>query len=328
MISMDKKMRIKVIECLSKNLKDEEKEIIRKLVGNSDEPENSNNNMGIETFNYMYLEVKENQNRIEEYEKILEFLREYKIYYARKNGLDVEKIKINFINYGKTELVYVLTEENNSRVTLLVKQPAVKFGTVHQEMTNLLELKESDKNVIAPIDYFKNENYELYVTPYINQARCVASYGEWGMYIPEPFYRFEPFTREQEKIVNTCMIAKLVSYYDFSKNQGIAKCKIGGGDFMLPKDWELETPTIENTLDNLYFIAAREKINCTFEEYLYILISEFSKSTINENQDNLIINLRGRVAMNIEDIENGIFLGKKVIEAKQGNQSYKQYKIY
>ncbi|MBR2301010.1 MAG: hypothetical protein IKA41_03560, partial [Bacteroidaceae bacterium] len=61
------------------------------------------------------------------------------------------------------------------------------------------------------------------------------------MYIPEPFYRFEGFTREQEQVVNSCMIAKLVSLYDFEKGQGIASCKLGGGDFMLPKGWEKET---------------------------------------------------------------------------------------
>ena len=167
-----------------------------------------------------------------------------------------------------------------------------------------------DNNIVAPINYFCDEEQELYVTPYINQARCVASYDTWGMYIPEPYYRFESFTKEQETIVNTCMIAKLVSLYDFENQEGICSCKLGGGDFMLPKGWETQTITIENTLNSLYLIAAREKITCSFEEYLEIIKNEFSRTTINENQNNLIINLRGRVAMKVEDIENGIELGK------------------
>ena len=42
-------------------------------------------------------------------------------------------------------------------------------------------------------------------------------------------------------------------------------------------------------------------------------------------QDKLIINLRGRVAMNIEDIENGIVLGKKIINESKGFQYLKKY---
>ena len=50
--------------------------------------------------------------------------------------------------------------------------------------------------------------------------------------------------------------------------------------------------------------------------YLDILREEFSKKTIDENQENLILNHRGRVAMKIEDIENGIKLGKEIINKR------------
>lgn len=92
---------------------------------------------------------------------------------------------------------------------------------------------------------------------------------------------------------------------------------------MLPKGWELESPTIENTLSNLYLIAAREKINCSFEDYLDIIKEEFSKSTINENQNNLFINKRARVSMSPEDIEAGIELGKKSIKTKLASRLVK-----
>lgn len=85
---------------------------------------------------------------------------------------------------------------------------------------------------------------------------------------------------------------------------------------MLPKGWEEYEPTIENTLNELYLIAAREKVKCSFDEYISIIRDEFSRATIDENQENLIINLRGRVPMQIEDIESGIELGKTIIYDK------------
>lgn len=225
---------------------------------------------------------------------------------------------MEFINYGKTELVYVLSEKSGKRVTLLVKQPGVRIGKVSQEAQNLLLLKEKDESVVAPIEYFQLGDQELYVTPYMNQARCIASYGDWwGMYIPEPYYRFEPFTLEQERIVNSCMISKLISLYDFTKQEGICSCKLGGGDFMLPRGWEKKIPTIENTLGKLYLISAREKINCSFDEYISIIRDEFARATITENPNELMINLRGRVPMRMEDIEFGIQLGKAIIRDKK-----------
>ena len=272
---------------------------------------NSEIPMGIDVFNRLYIEINENQDRNEEYKKIIIFLNKFIEYYASKKYKKVDEIKMTFINYGKTELVYVLTD-NDNKFTVLVKQPIVKFGNVYNELQNLLSLSERDEMVIAPIDYFCLNDQELYVTPYINQARCVASYGKWGMYIPEPYYRFENFTFEQEKVVTTCLIAKLVSLYDFKNQEGIIKCKLGGGDFMLPKGWEDEDLTIENTLNNLYLIAARDKIKCPYEEYLQIIKNEFSRSTINEDEKNIIINLRGRVPMDIECINKGINIGENL----------------
>ena len=81
--------------------------------------------------------------------------------------------------------------------------------------------------VVAPVEYYSYGDQELYVTPYIKQARCVASDGFWGMYVPEPYYRFVWFSLEQADVVNKCMIAKLLSYYDFKNGEGISACKLG-----------------------------------------------------------------------------------------------------
>ena len=273
-------------------------------------------NISIGYINPYYINVNEIQNKEDEYAKILRFLDKYMDHYSNQSGIKKEDLNIEFINYGKTELVYVLTKKDGDRITLLVKQPGIKYGDVYKDYSYLKELASNNENIVEPIDYFTIGDQELYVTPYINQARCVASCGTWGMYIPEPYYRFQSFTEEQQDIVCQCMIAKLISMYDFEKQEGIAKCKLGGGDFMLPKGWETETPTIENTLNNLLLISCRDKIKCSFTEYINIIISEFSRITINENEDKLMVNLRGRVSMSLTNIKKGIKLGKSLIEEK------------
>lgn len=285
--------------------------------------EKSNSNMGIGMLYAGYIFTRENQDVWEEYSKIKHFVDDYVIKYATNQGKSVEDFNLEFINYGRTQLVYVLTDkQTGNKVTILAKQPIVEYGKVMQEASNLISLKNVDSNVVVPIDYYTNNEQELYVTPYVPQARCVASDEKWGMYIPEPFYRFENFTEEQEKIVNSCMIAKLVSLYNFDKNQGIACCKLGGGDFMLPKGWENEKPTIQNTLNSLQLIAAREMIECSFEKYLEIIKNEFSRITINENQEQLLLNHRGRVSMAKSDIEKGIEIGKQIISDRNKEESF------
>lgn len=272
-------------------------------------------NMGIGLITPMYIEVNKNQDKNDEYKKITKFLKKYLEYYAKKNNLLIEDLDIDFINYGKTELVYVMTDKNGKKLTLLVKQPALKLGKVYEEMQNLLELNEKDKNVIAPIDYFQLGDQELCVTPYIKQARCIASYCSWGVYIPEPYYRFERFSKEQEQVVNACMIAKIISLYDFEKQEGLSNCKLDGGDFMLHKDWEKKKPTIEDTLNQLYLIAARKKVKCSFKRYLELIKNESLKVNVNAKKSNLVINL-SEIPMNVEDVEKGINIGKEIIKFK------------
>lgn len=283
--------------------------------------EKSKQNMGIGMLCAGYIFTREDQDTWAEYAKIKKFVENYAIQYAEKKGKQIQDFDLEFINYGRTQLVYVLTDKSNGdKVTILAKQPVVAYGKVKQEAKYLRDLKKIDKNVVAPIDYFTEDEQELYVTPYIEQARCVASDEKWGMYVPEPFYRFDNFTDEQERVVNACMIAKLVSLYNFEKGQGIASCKLGGGDFMLPKGWETQAPTIKNTLNNLYLIAAREMITCAFNDYLNVIRREFSRMTIDENEDKLLINIRGRVPMDINDIESGIELGKQLIRKRNGQK--------
>ena len=277
-------------------------------------------NKGIVNMHYGYIETNSNQDKYTEYEKIENLLHKYMEHFAKRNKTSISNLELTFINYGKTEIVYILKNNSNNYIeTLLVKQPKEKFGTVKKEYENLKLLAKKDQKVINPIDFFCDKDQELYVTPYINQARCVASYNTWGMYVPEPYYRFVPFTKEQESIVNTCVIAKLISLYDLETGTGISNCKLGGGDFMLEKGWEDEKLSISNTLNSLYLIAARSTIKCSLPTYLDIIRDEFSKATINGKEKNLLLNLRGRVPMDKDDIELGIELGTKLLKNKDYN---------
>ena len=275
-------------------------------------------NMSIGSMNDFYINTLPTQSKAQEYAKICVFLDRYLHKFSKTCGVSIDKLKLEFINYGKTELVYVITNTTNGeKTTVLVKQPAVKLGKVREEYDNLLSLSECDDLVIKPMDYYSIDGQELYTTPYINQARCIASDAKWGMYVPEPFYRFECFSKEQEHVVNTCMIAKLISLYDKSKNEGIGMCRLGGGDFMLPKGWEDTTPTTHSTLKQMYLIAAREKVKCSLSQYEDMLLDEFTQVTIDRpNDPNIKINHRGRVAMAREDILDGIALGRLILNEK------------
>jgi len=276
-------------------------------------------NMGIKGGSHWYYVLNSDQKLEEEYIKIQEFINSYVKNYSINNNISIEDLSLEFINYGKTELVYVLSEKSGKKQTILVKQPAVEYGKVKQEAEILSQLAKKDKNVIAPVEYFSNEDQELYVTPYLNQARCVASYGEWGVYVPEPIYRFEEFNDNQADVINACMIAKLVSYYDAESGQGLSECKLGGGDFVLAKGWENEDLTESSILNNLYLIAGREKITCSFDQYLDLLRGEFSRKTIDDEKNPPVINIRGRVPMTTEQIERGISLGMELISNKNNH---------
>ena len=112
------------------------------------------------------------------------------------------------------------------------------------------------------------------------------------------------------------MVANIVSLYDEKENLGLACCKIGGGDFILEKEYDLETHTIESTLKRMHLIAARKRIKIEFKEYLELLRSELAKKTyyqnLEEKDPNIIINQKNRIPMTREAIEDGISLGLKL----------------
>lgn len=235
--------------------------------------------------------------------------------------------KIQFINYGDTELVYVLTV-GERKYTMLLGQPCIQFGTVKKEYENLRLLEKKGKqSVVVPIQYFKDEKskQELYVTPYLHQARCIGvDEKEWGVWIPEPTYHFREFTKLERSIINSSMIAMLIKLFDDKNHLGIGECRIGGGDFMLEKGFENETVTYENILKRLKLISARELIPMSLEEYVNKLKEEFLQRTYykthNERNKTIIINQKARAPMSLDEIQNGIELGYILREREEKEQ--------
>lgn len=221
---------------------------------------------------------------------------------------------IEFINYGDTELVYVVTTPI-SRNTILVGQPITPLGTVKLEYENLKHL--ADKNptlVVSPIAYVSNGKREAYITPYIHQARCIASYANsYGAYIPEPYYRFEAYNKEDEYLISKVIIANLIRLYDEENQLALAECKIGGGDFIMEQAFDTIPHTEENALKHMKLIAARKLINIEIKEYIKLLKEEFSKRTyyrtLHEKDPSVLVNLKNRVPMTEQVINDGIELG-------------------
>lgn len=274
--------------------------------------ENCITDKGIGVMSHFYIMDNPFTDKIKSYESLYNFINAYKDEYMKDNDLSIDNVNIKFINYGFTELVYLLEDtKNNKEYTLLVKQPEVPYGLVKREYDNLINLSKKESCVVAPIHYYSDEKHELYVTPYISHARCIANDERWGMYIPEPYYRFKSFTDEEETIVNSCMIAKLVSMYDFESKQGIASCRIGAGDFMLKQGWENKELTVSNTLDSLCLTALRNKVNCEFDEYINLIRKEFGVPTYGDLD--IVINRQNRLGMKKDDINKGIELGRSLI---------------
>lgn len=267
------------------------------------------------------------ETRINEFMGISEFLKEV-VFEKGVPEFQGKNKRLRFINYGDTQLVYVL-EVNDRSYTILLGQPASEFGIVKREHDNLRRIaKNNSKNVVSPIHYFQSKDgkRELYVTPYLHQARCIASDDEdgWGIYVPEPEYHFRSFSEEEKTVVNSSMIALLVKMYDQKNKQGIASCKIGGGDFILEKGYEDDALTHENILKKMKLIAARDMVSMSLEDYIETLKQEFSKRTYYRTEadrdKSILVNHKSRIPMTDEEIKKGIELGLKLREKDKNIQ--------
>ena len=282
------------------------------------------NNLGIPDNGLLYQNLSDGQDAIREFIKTQNFFDKVFLERVKTEAplLFDENMSLEFINYGDTQLVYMLMA-NLKRWSVLVSQPGVQFGISKREFDNLRMLSVNNPDVVVkPEYYFEDGNKELYVAPYIYQARCIASQSHgYGVYIPEPYYRFECFNEDERKIVSTCMIANLVRLYDEERNLGIGACKIGGGDFILDKSWDKSDKSLFSTLEKMKLIAAREMFQVSLLEYEQLLLEEFSKITyysdFKDINPNILINHKNRVPMSLEEIKDGIELGYTLRKIKR-----------
>ena len=268
--------------------------------------------LGIPSLGYDYLRLLPHQNRKRE---LISFLLRV-IKSEPIPELHGKNKILQFINYGDTELVYVLSFDNK-KFAILISQPHTEFGVVKKEYDNLIELKKRfPENIIAPIYYSKDDEAqkELYIAPYVYQARCVGvCEHNWGEWVPEPDYYFRDYPENERAIINSCMIGLLIKFYDSNTNHGIGACKIGGGDFMLEKGYEKEEINQENILKRMKLIGAREFISLSLDDYIERIKIEFAKRTYYTNEGNrdksILINYKSRAPMLESDIQKGIELG-------------------
>ena len=280
---------------------------------------NNPNNLGIPGNGFEYQNLRPGMDATDEFFKTQGFLR--KIFLERiveeAPELIDPSMRLEFINYGDTQQVYVLTA-NGKQWSVLVTQPGTEFGTGKKEHDNLRQLATICPEVIVkPEYYFEDNGKELYIAPYIYQARCVASQDHgYGVYVPEPYYRFDTFSPREREVVNTCMIANLVRLYDEEKKQGVGACKIGGGDFILDKSWDYSDKSIDSTLDSMKLIAAREMIPISLADYEQQLLIEFSERTyykkLEDRDPSILINHKNRLPMTYDEIGDGIELGRQL----------------
>lgn len=215
---------------------------------------------------------------------------------------------VQFINFGGRQLVFTI----NDKYTLMVNQPATnatKLGFGKNEYSNLLRLNQIASNlVIKPIMYFEEDKRELYVTPYYKNARCICvEKNNWGMWIPEIGLVFKKFNELEKSMVNSSMVAAMVQLYDEDRQQGLAKYRIDGGDFMLNPEIESAEMNYENIYKNLKLIAAREFIKLGLDKYIDQLRIELLGKV--KKDDLLILGKELKHPMTLQEINTGVAIG-------------------
>jgi len=286
--------------------------------------------LGIPNYGMHYLKMPSERNSIED--TLEEFLGIHNFINQVASSNTVPEFqgkqkRLQFINYGSTQLVYVLTVDENRQYTFLVNQPATHFGTGKREFENLRILSKNNRdNVVAPIYYFTDKNSanrELYVTPYYYQSRCIGVEDkEWGMWIPEPEYLFYDFKPQDKKVINASMVALLVKLYDDKGKRGLSEVRLDGGDFMLEKGFEDYDMNFENILKRMKLIAARKLEPMELDEYISRIMQELS-GKVSDNQEMKIIGKKLRSPLELDEIEDGIKLGIALKDKEKAKQIFR-----
>ena len=83
--------------------------------------------LGIPNFGPWYVQLLPDQDPFKELNNMFKFI---KSIISNKSipEFNSDNISVQFINYGKTQLVFVATVDDTNQYTLLVNQPATKYG--------------------------------------------------------------------------------------------------------------------------------------------------------------------------------------------------------
>ena len=218
-----------------------------------------------------------------------------------------EEINLNFINWGNVQIIYLATIDE-SKFAVSINQPHTALGNIKREYHNLQRLVEiDDRFVVKPHVYFTDHENELFVSDYVENARCIFAGSGYmhGMFDPLPRYHFETFSPEVSSNVYSAMIALLVRYHQDGK--GIAKTQIAGDDFILTQDFE------GDAIPHIKLISARSFVNCSLDEYVDMLKREFVQGThYSKVSRGVKVNYKSSLPMPLEDIEKGIEMGMEM----------------
>ncbi len=226
---------------------------------------------------------------------------------------DSDRLQLSFMNYGNTELVYLLNI-NKQKYTLLINPPHMDKTVIKNQFQNLRRLHNNDSRFIVNAhSFFENEKYAMYLTEYIDNALCVGNEepNVLGVWNPLPHYHFEEFNRETSDLVNISRIAHIVNLYDDLNQIGISKTQISGNDFMLTQNTDFQD--LQSIIDNTRIIGARDSISIPFEHYIELLREEFqvatSRTDIDVLEGRLKINHHSKMPISKDIINEGIEQG-------------------
>lgn len=237
--------------------------------------------LGIDDYDFIYYELSPEQQPIEEVIKTSKFIEIDFANYLKENHPNYysKNIKIKFINWGHMEVVYVL-DNGHKKYTLLMGQPNLEYGKVKSEYDNLKILSKNNEDVVSPLLYYGNPNYnrEFYMTPYYYQARCISYLDEkLGVYVPEPDYHFEEFNKDDKDIIEEAITAKIISLYNQNTHIGLDKFRVSSGDFILEKGFEDTINNVNNVFNDMKVIAARSLVNMSLDDYIGLIYEKLEK---------------------------------------------------
>ncbi|KAJ5075859.1 hypothetical protein M0811_06721 [Anaeramoeba ignava] len=267
-------------------------------------------------------------NRIEKKESktilktISQLINESELNFNKVNIYEIE-----FVNYGYLEIIFRLkfTYESKQFSFIIISSQLPSYvDKVHQDFIHTKDFQQYFPNFILQVfdyDEFKLSKSNLPISFFtqidINLCRCIAkneSYSQnWGIYNPEPIYRFEPFDDELSEFTKQMIIASLIGTYNHQLQKGVACSRASGDDFILLRTFDYSPKSMKECWR---MISVRDEIEIDFQSYCDLVTKEFQIPTkLSDKQviDNSIkINHKSKEAFSLETIQKGIELGKEM----------------